>query len=465
MDKICMAVDIGAGSGRIFTGAYDGERLSIREECRFVHRPVRVGKEIYLNFLGIWDAVRTGMADSVRKNGAIVSVGIDSFTPDFCMVDPDGVFVGNLLSYRTMLGSGILTEVLKQSDPWELFQYTGLQVNEILMLPQLLHMYQGNQKWMLERCKTLPLANAIEYLLTGEISMDFTAASVTMLWDSREKDFSKELIGKFLGRADFFPKIQKNQSVKGTVGRLYQEEGMEGIRVINSGVHDTAVATYALNLMARGQICMNCGTWTSISVVVDAPIVNERAFSCGLTNYGLPDGTYMFGTVMLGLFYLQELKGEWAAGGKDYSYETLTRMAMDSRSFSMDLDDPVFTEDQGPVTRRIQTYFAGRGMEAPRTTGEYVHCILKSLVLKYKKTIELLEIATGCCFEKIYMGGGGTKSELLLSLMRQIINKDIICGASEMTVMGNLLSQLIALDEISADDAGQVLCASFGKSG
>lgn len=461
MDKTLMAVDIGAGSGRIFTGAYDGERLSIQEECRFVHRPVRVGNEIYLNFLGIWDAVRKGMAASAKKNGAIVSAGIDSFTPDFCMVDPGGTFVGNMLSYRTMLGSGVLKEVLKQSDPWELFQYTGLQANEILMLPQLLHMYKGNQKWMLEQCKALPLANAIEYLLTGEISMDFTAASVTMLWDSRKRDLSSELIRRFLGKADFFPKIEKNQSIKGTVGGLYKDEGIEGIRIINSGVHDTAAATYALNLMAKGQICMNCGTWTSISIVVDEPIINKTAFSCGLTNYGLPDGTYMFGTVMLGLFYLQECKEEWAAEGKDYSYETLTRMAMDARGFNMDLDDPVFAEDQSLVTRRIQAYFARRGMEAPQTTGEYVHCIIKSLVLKYKRTIELLETATGCCFEKIYMGGGGTKSELLLSLMGQIIGKEIICSASEITVMGNLLSQLIALDEIHADDAGQILCASF----
>ena len=80
-----MAVDIGAGSGRIFTGAYDGKRLTIAEECRFFHKSINVRGESYLNFLGIWD----------------------SFAPDFCMVDGEGTFFGNILSYRTMLATNI----------------------------------------------------------------------------------------------------------------------------------------------------------------------------------------------------------------------------------------------------------------------------------------------------------------------------------------------------------------------
>ena len=78
-----MAVDIGAGSGRIFTGAYDGKRLTIAEECRFFHKSITVRGESYLNFLGIWDAVKDGMMSCLAKKQVPSSIGFDSFAPDF----------------------------------------------------------------------------------------------------------------------------------------------------------------------------------------------------------------------------------------------------------------------------------------------------------------------------------------------------------------------------------------------
>lgn len=456
-----MAVDIGAGSGRIFTGAYDGKRLTIAEECRFFHKPVTVRGESYLNFLGIWDAVKDGMMSCLAKKQAPSSIGFDSFAPDFCMVDREGTFFGNILSYRTMLATNILEEIYQKVSAWELFSYAGVQGNEILMLPQLLYLLRGEQGWILERCQALPLVNAIEYLLTGVCSMDFTTASVSMLWDNKSQRFSDKLLKTYFDKTDFLPEVQKNQSIKGHISHLCGEEDLSGIPVVNSGVHDTAMATYALDMMAHGQLCMNCGTWTSLSIVVEQPVIHREAFSCGLTNYGLPNGKYMFGTVMLGMFYLQECKAEWASMGKVYSYEELTEMAMCSRVFCMDLDDTILSEKQYAMTHRIALYFTRRHREAPATIGEYVRCIIESLVLKYSKIIKLLERASGRQISKIYLGGGGIKSVLLRKRMQEELGKEIICVTSEVTVVGNLLSQLIALGELTEDDAEQVLRASL----
>lgn len=456
-----MAVDIGAGSGRIFSGAYDGERLTIAEECRFFHKPVTVRGESYLNFLGIWDAVQDGMMAYLGKHQAPSSIGFDSFAPDFCMVDTEGSFLGNMLSYRTMLDSDILEEVYQKIPAWELFCYAGVQGNEILMLPQLLHLLRGKQQWLLRHCQALPLVNAIEYLLTGECSMDFTTASVSMLWDNQSNGFSDRLLETYFEEASFLPAVQANQSIKGQISRLCGEERLSGIPIVNSGVHDTAVATYALDVMAHGQLCMNCGTWTSLSIVVEKPIIHREAFSCGLTNYGLPNGKYMFGTVMLGMFYLQECKAEWERMGNSYSYEELTRMAAKSRVFCMDLDDAILSENSYTMTQRIALYFTRRHREAPATTGEYVRCIIESLVLKYSKIIKLLEGAAGRRIHAVYLGGGGIKSTLLRQRMQEELGKEIICVTSEVTVVGNLLSQLIALGELTESDAEHVLRASL----
>ena len=201
---------------------------------------------------------------------------------------------------------------------------------------------------------------------------------------------------------------------------------------------------------------MNCGTWTAIGVVTKEPVINETAFYSGLTNYGLPDGRYMFGTTMLGLIYLQRYKEEWEKKGENLSFEEMAQLAQKAKSFQVDLSSPLFQNSNLTVTEKIDCFFMEQGREGPATKGEYIRCILESLTDEYHNIIDALEKATGICYSKIYMGGGGTKNSLLLNLLQKKTKKEIRCTDSEVTVLGNFLSQLVAAGEIEKEEVASL---------
>ena len=451
-NKRLLAVDIGAGSGRIFDAKYSGEKLTIKEILRFCHKPAVIGRDIYWDFLSIWNAVYEGILKAAKGEEVIDTIGMDSFAPDFGIFDSNGNLLSNLLSYQTVLNEDIFKDIFEKEDAWELFQYSGLQSTNILLLPQLLYLKRTGRAWMLEKGKIFPMVNALNFLLTGVPQMDFTVASISMLWDWKRKDFSRKLIAEYLDSIDCFLPVAENQSCIGNIREELAGALLRETQIINSGVHDTAAAMYALDSMAQGWICMNCGTWTAIGAVADEPVINREAFRLGLTNYGLPDGRYMFGTVLLGLFYLQQCKAEWERQGEVISFEKMTKLGEEAEEFHADLNHPVWRDSSISVTRRMDQYFAEVGKKGPSSKGEYIRCILESLTDEYERIIEALEKASGVRYPGICMGGGGIKNSLLVELLKRKTGKEIRCMASEATILGNLISQLVAVGEVKKEE-------------
>ena len=52
MKKVYLAVDLGAGSGRVMAAAFDGKKLSLEEVARWSSNPVKIGNSYGEIFLG-----------------------------------------------------------------------------------------------------------------------------------------------------------------------------------------------------------------------------------------------------------------------------------------------------------------------------------------------------------------------------------------------------------------------------
>ena len=97
-----------------------------------------------------------------------------------------------------------------------------------------------------------------------------------------------------------------------------------------------------------------------------------------------------------------------------------------------------------------------RGLEPPRTHGEYARAILESLARRYREVVEDLEKLSGRRVDAIHIVGGGSKNRLLNQLVADETGRRVIAGPSEATAIGNLLvqamgaGQLNGLDEIRA---------------
>lgn len=104
MSSTVVAVDLGASSGRVLSGTFEGGVLAVEECVRFPNGPVRVptgrGDDLVWDALSLWAGTRGGLSEAARR-GAVDAVGIDTWGVDYGLLDRDGRLVGNPASYRS----------------------------------------------------------------------------------------------------------------------------------------------------------------------------------------------------------------------------------------------------------------------------------------------------------------------------------------------------------------------------
>jgi rhamnulokinase len=78
-----------------------------------------------------------------------------------------------------------------------------------------------------------------------------------------------------------------------------------------------------------------------------------------------------------------------------------------------------------------------------------VRCVLESLALSYRLTVEDIGTAAGRPAPLIHIVGGGSANELLNQLTADVAGIPVHAGPVEATAYGNALVQLGALGELS----------------
>ncbi|HEX9372254.1 MAG TPA: rhamnulokinase, partial [Roseiflexaceae bacterium] len=56
-----LAIDLGASSGRVMLGHWDGDRFALQELHRFPNQPVNIHGHIHWDVLRLWHEIKAGM--------------------------------------------------------------------------------------------------------------------------------------------------------------------------------------------------------------------------------------------------------------------------------------------------------------------------------------------------------------------------------------------------------------------
>ena len=66
MKKVYLAVDLGAGSGRVMAAAFDGKKLSLEEVARWSSNPVKIGNSYHWDINAIFPPFWRGLEKQRR---------------------------------------------------------------------------------------------------------------------------------------------------------------------------------------------------------------------------------------------------------------------------------------------------------------------------------------------------------------------------------------------------------------
>ncbi len=443
-----LAVDLGAESGRVVLGRFDGGHVTLEERHRFPNAPVRLPDGLHWDVLRIFCDVKEGLAKGVLE-GEIEGVGVDSWGVDFGLLDRNGALVSNPYHYRDSRTEGMMERAAERMPREEVYRTTGIQFMPINTLYQLLAMRESP---LLEAAETLLLIpDLINYWLTGEKFCEYTNATTTQLLDLGTNEWSQDLLKRMGLPTRVFSTIVPPATDLGPLLPEVAEEIGAGLTVTPVASHDTASAVAAVPAEGEDFAYISSGTWSLVGVELPGPVVDDGALGANFTNEGGFGGTTRFLKNVTGLWLLQECRRTWAGEGQDYSYEELTRLAEGARAGGplVDSDHPIFLAP-GDMPSRIRRFCEGTGQRPPEGPAAVARCVFESLALKYRYAIEQAEDLTGREVRTIHVVGGGSQNALLCQMTADAAGLPVVAGPVEATTVGNVMVQAFARGRVSS---------------
>ena len=418
--KYCLAIDIGASSGRHIVGWMENGRIQTREVYRFPNGPVEEGGHL------VWDTgqllfhVKAGIDEALALFPRIESLSIDTWGVDYMLLEGDREILP-CYAYRDGRTEEAIPLVHEKTPFDALYRSTGIQFQPFNTIYQL---YADRLSGRLARATDfLLMPEYLLYKLCGVKGHEYTIATTGGLVNAETGAYDMGII-RALGLPEglFRPLRQP--------GALLGE--YKGLACVLCATHDTASAVEGIP-MEDGALFLSSGTWSLLGAKIPRPLTGEASLRTNFSNEG-GVGYIRYLKNIMGMWLPNRLREELCPG-KPWDEITAEAAEADFEPL-VDVNDPAFM-----APPRMKAAFDAALPRPPRRAAEYFCCAYRSLARCYKTAIEEIENNTGSHYQKLYIVGGGAKNAYLNGLTARATGKEVIALPLEATALGNLKIQ------------------------
>lgn len=433
-----LAFDFGASTGRAIKACYDGKQLEYTEIHRFENIPAEEGSLLCWDFPYLLKEVKK----AIELCGKVDALAFDTWGVDYGLLDENDNLIGLPVNYRDTRTNGMPERIFEKIEPYALYSRTGNQIMPINTLFQLTAEQKKNAKTLLF------MPDLFAWALCGDKSAERTIASTSQMYDFHTDSWNYDIAALSGVNTDMLQPLVNSAQIVGEY---------KGIKVIKVAGHDTQCAVAAMP--ADSEKCnafLSCGTWSLIGCECEQAILTEKSMTDALSNELGANGRVNYLKNISGLWLIQEIRRNFRAQGKDYSFNDMEQLARKAEPFVsfIDPDAPEFAT-AGAVPEKIKNYCKKTNQPIPDCDGALIRCIYESLAMKYNFALRQITENTKNRFEVLHLLGGGTKDSFLCQMTANSLGIPVVAGPAEATALGNILLQLIALGDIKDIDRGR----------
>ncbi|KDA05387.1 carbohydrate kinase [Microbacterium sp. CH12i] len=435
------AVDLGATSGRVVIGRVGEGTLDLELVARFPNGPVEREDGLHWDFDALYIHIVDGLAEAVRREPAIESIGVDSWAVDYGLLR-GGELLAQPFHYRDERTVRGVAEVHEIAPFAELYQRNGLQ----FLAFNTLYQYRVDER-LTDADTALLIPDLIAYLLTGTSVAERTNASTTGLLGVRSGEWDAELAERLSIPTAILPNLVDPGSVIGMLRpELAARIGKE-LPVIAVGSHDTASAVVAAPLSSPNSAYVSCGTWGLVGVELTEPVLTDAAREANFTHELGVDGRYRFLHNVTGLWLLSETVRAWEAedGMKIDLSELLDAAAAVTDSIPLFDANDASLSAPGDMPARIAALLRAQSSDAPESRSAFARTIVESIAAAFAAAVQTAADLSGRELDSIHLVGGGSLNRLLCQATADRSGLPVLAGPVEATALGNVLVQARAL--------------------
>ena len=424
--KYCLAIDIGASSGRHILGWREDGEIKTREVYRFPNGVETLDGHLTWNIESLLSHVKAGIDEALKECPQIESLSIDTWGVDYVLLNGDREILP-CYAYRDSRTEAAIPQVHEILPFSQLYRRTGIQFQPFNTVYQL---YADKLAGRLDAATDfLLMPEYLLYKLCGVKNHEYTNATTGGMVNAGTRQYDPDII-KALGLPQrLFHSLDQPGKYLGDY---------KGIRCVLCATHDTGSAVEGIP-MEGNEIFISSGTWSLLGVKSPVPITTEESEKANYSNEG-GVGYIRYLKNIMGMWLVNRLRDELCPGKP---WNEITREAEEKHfDHTVDADDFSFLAPES-----MKAAFDAALPHPPKCPMGYFRCAYRSLAQSYQKAIAEMERITGTAYSKIYIVGGGAKNAFLNRLTQEATGKQVVALPIEATAIGNLKIQLDQLNQ------------------
>ncbi len=429
----CLAIDIGASSGRHIVGWLENGKIQTSEVYRFPNGVKNQDGHLVWDMERLLQSVVEGIRQAFRQFPDIKSLSIDTWGVDYVLLKGDQE-VWPCYAYRDSRTERSIPEVHSIIPFEELYRHTGIQFQSFNTIYQL---YDDKMQGRLEGVTdTLMIPEYLMYKLCGVKAREYTEATTGGMVNAKTGEFDMELVDRLGLPRQLFPKLSQPGTVLGPLRPEIVKHVGGSCDVVLCATHDTGSAVDGIPMEGNHPF-ISSGTWSLLGVKTPKPITDEGSYKSNYSNEG-GVGYNRYLKNIMGMWLVNQLRNDLCP---ETPFPEIVAMAEKSQNDCL-------------VDANAQEFLAPESMKAAfdqatggklETAGDYFRCAYRSLAICYRDALNNLEANTGKKYEKLYIVGGGAKNQFLNRLTEEATGKQVVALPIEATALGNLKIQLEVL--------------------
>jgi sugar (pentulose or hexulose) kinase len=417
-----LALDAGTGGAKCTVFDASG-RLLATHAARWdytvtAHRDVPFVKEYSFDPETFWrlltDCARAALGASGVQPDDVLGVATTSQREGCVFLDAAGreVYAGPNLDSRGFMEG---MEVLNHLGVERLYQITGHSAPFIFPLARYLWYRKHGGPPV---AHILMINDWMTYRLTGARSSEPSNATESMLFDFRRRDWSAEILRAF----DIAPALLAPVSDPGTqVGSVCAEAAAAtGLRIgtpVFAGGADTQCALLGAGAVEPGDVAAILGTTTPVQCVVDRPLLDPQSnlwAGCHVApgRWVIESNAGSTGDAYLWLLDLLVPEG----GDRHGRAEALATPERDSGALTF-IGPRVFDLTKIRPDMPGGLLFPFPTLQLRPSRGDLLRAFLESVAYAVRANLEQITTVTGTAPERVIVGGGMSRSRLLVQLI------------------------------------------------
>jgi rhamnulokinase len=462
-DALYIAVDLGAGSGRVFLAGVAPGELLLEEVRRFYYPPSESSDHLRWNLAHIVTEIKAGLfaagARAKQLGRKVHSIGVDSWGVDYGLIDASGVLIEEPICYRDKRTQGVMEQVFETVGRNELFARTGIQ---FLVFNTIFQLYAHSRAGIPERSARLLLVpDLINFFLSGRAVTEYTNATTTQMVNAETGQWDFSLLKHLDLPRNLLPEILPAGSEVGPLSPEVAEElGLADVTVVAPATHDTGSAIVGTPLQDDWAY-ISSGTWSLVGIERDRVLINDEVAQHNFTNEGGAYGTIRFLKNVMGLWILECCRSEWQQQGLSVDHRDLlgqVETVGDSPAFIFP-DDERFLKPRRMLDA-LAVQLTESGQPVPVEPAVITKVILDSLALRYASVLRTTESLTGTKLRGVQIVGGGSLNDYLNQATANATGLPVLAGPVESTVIGNVIVQAVASNRFESLSAAREHIAS-----